>query len=128
MGSKFSNVSRLGTTKFTRVKVVTVVSGVITVVRTKFSVTVLGRAKVSNGCNRLESSNYCVSIKPTQPVVTGLNQFQPGRTTVVGSKFTNVFQLGTTKFMRAKVVTVVSGHNGREYKVHCNGSRPGKGQ
>ena len=30
--------------------------------------------------------------------------------------------------MRAKVVTVVSGHNGGEYKVDCNGSRPGKGQ
>jgi len=53
VGSKFSNVSRLGTTKFMRAKVVTVVSGVITVVSTKLSVTVLGRAKVSNGFNGL---------------------------------------------------------------------------
>ena len=105
---------------------------------TKFTVTVLGRAKVTNGFNGLlcpkllRQHNVGVSNmlrqRMTEAVIVGLNQFKPGLITVVGSKFTNVYRLGTTKFMRAKVVTVVSGHNGREYKVHCNGSRPGKGQ
>ena len=88
VGSKFSNVSRLGTTKFMRAKVVTVVSGVITVVSTKFSVTVLGRAKVSNGFNSLESSKL---LRQHKTDASGCNRF--------------------------KLVSTVS-NNGRGYKVH----------
>jgi len=64
-------------------KVVTVVSVVITVVSSKFTVTVLYRAKVSNGFNRLLCSkllsqhNVGVSNmlrqRTTEAVVVGLN-------------------------------------------------------
>jgi len=66
-----------------RAKVVTVVSAVITVVSSKFTVTVLDRAKVSNGFNRLLCSkllrqhNVGVSNmlrqRTTEAVVVGLN-------------------------------------------------------